>query len=187
MIYICRCVGAQMQGMMDKSRDQVYPDLEFLMGESTDPLVRSLSASEVQKQPKSGSKKNLGTQFCADLQGVMTKLKATTPHFIKVSYLPGIVAPSCQSHLFGHPCTPQTPQSSFRERSRASEDLRHEVGGRTAVYKTCLCLLLKTVWQGVESWFVKSVSDYGTRVGEGESRDIRLVHLRVHNIVSMWG
>ncbi|KAK3239435.1 hypothetical protein CYMTET_50644 [Cymbomonas tetramitiformis] len=81
-----------LEGVLDKSRDAVPPDLEDLIQYSEDALVRSMNSVCHSARPfapaASGGRDgdaaaSVGSRLCAQLPALMAQLRLSTPHFIK--------------------------------------------------------------------------------------------------------
>lgn len=78
-------VGYQIEGMMEKNKDPVPPELLSLLQKSEDPLLQSLFAdSDTEGNPRGHSKVvTVVSKFKNSLENLMKILHSTTPHYTR--------------------------------------------------------------------------------------------------------
>jgi hypothetical protein len=84
-------VTYNVDGFLDKNKDQMYDDLIKVMSESSNPLVGALMAGLAEAgQPQAGSrttmrasKRTLASQFTSQLNALMDMINSTSPHYIR--------------------------------------------------------------------------------------------------------
>eukprot|EP01122_Echinamoeba_exundans_P012210 TRINITY_DN5050_c0_g1_i1.p1 TRINITY_DN5050_c0_g1~~TRINITY_DN5050_c0_g1_i1.p1 ORF type:complete len:1669 (+),score=459.37 TRINITY_DN5050_c0_g1_i1:93-5099(+) len=84
-------VTYNVDGFLDKNKDQMYDDLIKVMSESSNSLVGALMAGLADAgQPQAGSratmrasKRTLASQFTAQLNALMDMINSTSPHYIR--------------------------------------------------------------------------------------------------------
>src|SRR5690606_28793038 len=76
-------VTYNVDGFLDKNKDQMFDDLIRVIHSSKIPLIQSIVATQDSNNSEASAKASLGSKFLSQLKDLSKKIHSTTAHYIR--------------------------------------------------------------------------------------------------------